>query len=284
MNQTAVTTALRHPTAVIHPRADVHPTAAIGAYAVVGEDVQIGAETVVGPHVVIEGWTEIGVGNKIFSGASIGAAPQDLKYGGEASRVVIGNYNVIREYVTINRATITENEDATILGNNNLLMAYVHIGHNCVLGDQVIITNTVSLAGHVHIESKARIGGMVGVHQFVHIGRLAMVGGMARVDRDIPPYTLVEGHPARIRGFNWIGLERSGISESEDTASFKLLKQAYRLLYRSGGRPLEHSLKELQKLESNPHVEHLYHFLSASVGDKTRRGPTPPVRKRSTGD
>lgn len=281
MNPTALPTALRHPTAVIHPRAELHPSVEVGAYAVIGEQVRIGAETIVGPHVVIDGWTEIGVGNEIFHGASIGHAPQDVKYRGEPTRVLIGNYNRIREFVTINRATSTEQGDATILGDYNLLLAYVHVGHNCTINDRVVITNAVSLAGHVHIESQARIGGMCGFHQFVHVGRLAMVGAMARVDRDVPPYTLIEGHPARVRGFNWIGLERAGISETADPEGHRLLKQAYRILYRTA-RPLEHSLKELQALGNSPHVEHLYHFLNDSIGDPKRRGPTPVSRRRVT--
>ena len=272
-----------HPTAVIHPRAEIHPTVRIGAYAVIGEHVRIGADTVVGPHAVIDGWTEIGEKNEIFHGASIGMVPQDLKYKkGEPSRVVLGHKNVIREFVTINGATPTSDSKATEIGNGNLLMAYVHVGHNCTVGDEVIITNAVSLAGHISIESRARIGGMVGVHQFVHIGTLAMVGAMARVDRDVPPFTLVEGHPARVRGFNWIGLERAGISAAEnaDRTSWKLLKEAYQILYRSSGRPLKQALGDLESLETNEYIEHLHAFLSHSVGNPQRRGPTPSARRR----
>jgi UDP-N-acetylglucosamine acyltransferase len=196
-----------HPTAVIHPKAELHETVQVGPYAVIGEHVRIAAHTVVGAHVVIDGWTEIGEGNHIFPGAVVGTEPQDLKYSGAPSQVVIGRGNRIREFVTINRAT---NEgEATLIGDHNLLMAYTHVAHNCVIENQVVITNAVSLAGHIHIESQARIGGMVGIHQFTRIGRLAMVGAMSRVDRDVPPYMLVEGHPARIRGLNLVGLRRA---------------------------------------------------------------------------
>jgi UDP-N-acetylglucosamine acyltransferase len=283
MNPTALSTGLRHPTAVIHPRAELHETVEVGAYAVIGEHVRIGARTVVGPHVLIEGWTEIGSDNEFFHGASIGSAPQDLKYRGEPSRVVIGNGNRVREFVTINRATVTADGDATVIGHNNLLMAYTHVGHNCVIEDQVIITNAVSLAGHIHIERQARIGGMVGLHQFVRVGQLAMVGAMARIDRDVPPFTLVEGHPGRVRGFNWVGLNRAGISGEGNGETLRLLKQAYRILYRSS-HPLEHSLKELQALGSNPRIEHLYQFLFDSLTVTGRRGPTPAGRKRSSED
>ncbi|UFP94857.1 acyl-ACP--UDP-N-acetylglucosamine O-acyltransferase [Gloeobacter morelensis] len=283
MNPPALTTPLIHPAAVIHPRAVLHESVQVGPFAVVGEHVRIGAGTVVGSHAVIDGWTEIGCDNVIYNGASIGTPPQDLKYRNEPSRVRIGDNNDIREFVTINRGTDKGSE--TVVGDKNLLMAYVHVGHNCAIGDNVVITNAVMLAGHVHIESQARIGGLVGVHQFVHIGRLAYIGGMARVDRDVPPFTLVEGHPGRTRGLNWVGLERAGISDAADAdrESYRLLRQAYKLLYRSA-TPLEKALVELQALAGNPYIDHLHTFLSRSVGDPARRGPTPAARKRPSGD
>src|SRR6476469_7756408 len=182
---------LIHPTAVIHPGAEVHPTVQVGAYAVIGDKVKVGPETTIGAHAILEGPTEIGAGNHIFPGAAIGLEPQDLKYNGAQSWVKIGDGNKIREYVTINRATGAG--EVTVIGNNNLLMAYVHVAHNCAIADNVIIANAVALAGHVNIESRATIGGVLGIHQFVHIGRGAMVGGMSRIDRDVPPFTLVEG-------------------------------------------------------------------------------------------
>ena len=259
---------LIHPTAVIHPLANLHPTVQIGPYAIIGENVKIGADTSIGAHVVIEGPTEIGVGNRIFAGAIIGSEPQDLKYKGGESWVKIGNYNQIREYVTINRATVED--EVTQLGDHNLLMAYAHVAHNCIIENEVIIANSVALAGHIHIESKARISGVLGVHQFVHIGSLAMVGGMSRIERDVPPFAIVEGNPARVRSLNLIGLQRSGLSE-EDLSK---LKKAFRLIYRSEMSFTE-ALKQLELVSENPFVQHFYNFLHDSTNLKQRRGPIP---------
>ena len=260
-----------HETATVHPRAEIHPSAEVGPGCVVGEHVRIGARTKLYANVVIDGWTEIGQDNRIFPGAAIGLEPQDLKYDGCPSRVIVGDRNCLRECVTINRAT---NEgEATRLGNDNLIMAYSHIAHDCWVGDGVIMANSVALAGHIHIESQARISGLVGIHQFTHIGRLAMIGGMARIDRDVPPYTMVEGNPGRIRGLNLIGLKRSGLSPTSPT--FKRLKEAYRLLYRSGASMTE-ALAELQSWEETSYVTELVRFLEASIALKHRRGPLPP--------
>jgi UDP-N-acetylglucosamine acyltransferase len=259
---------LIHPTAVIHPLANLHPTVQIGPYAIIGENVKIGADSSIGAHVVIEGPTEIGVGNRIFAGAIIGSEPQDLKYKGGESWVKIGNYNQIREYVTINRAT--GEDEVTQLGDHNLLMAYAHVAHNCIIENEVIIANSVALAGHIHIESKARISGVLGVHQFVHIGSLAMVGGMSRIERDVPPFAIVEGNPARVRSLNLIGLQRSGLSE-EDLSQ---LKKAFRLIYRSEMSFTE-ALKQLELVSENPFVQHFYNFLHDSTNLKQRRGPIP---------
>ena len=259
---------LIHPTAVIHPLANLHPTVQIGPYAIIGENVKIGADTSIGSHVVIEGPTEIGVGNRIFAGAIIGSEPQDLKYKGGESWVKIGNYNQIREYVTINRAT--GEDEVTQLGDHNLLMAYAHVAHNCIIENEVIIANSVALAGHIHIESKARISGVLGVHQFVHIGSLAMVGGMSRIERDVPPFAIVEGNPARVRSLNLIGLQRSGLSE-EDLSQ---LKKAFRLIYRSEMSFTE-ALKQLELVSENSFVHHFYRFLHDSTNLKQRRGPIP---------
>jgi UDP-N-acetylglucosamine acyltransferase len=259
---------LIHPTAVIHPLANLHPTVQIGPYAIIGENVKIGADTSIGAHVVIEGPTEIGVGNRIFAGAIIGSEPQDLKYKGGESWVKIGNYNQIREYVTINRAT--GEDEVTQLGDHNLLMAYAHVAHNCIIENEVIIANSVALAGHIHIESKARISGVLGVHQFVHIGSLAMVGGMSRIERDVPPFAIVEGNPARVRSLNLIGLQRSGLS-AEDLSQ---LKKAFRLIYRSEMSFTE-ALKQLELVSDNSFVQHFYRFLHDSTNLKKRRGPIP---------
>ena len=258
-------TSLIHPTAVISEDSEIAPNVKIGAYAVIGDKVKIGAQTTIGSHVVIEGPTEIGANNRIFPGAVIGLEPQDLKYQGAESWVRIGDDNLIREYVTINRAT--DQGEITQVGNRTLLMACVHVAHNCVIGDEVVIANNVALAGHVHIEEKATIGGVLGIHQFVHIGRLAMIGGMSRIDRDVPPFLLVAGNPARVRSLNLIGLKRRGYSSEEITE----LKKAFRILYRSG-YGLEEALEHLEGF-SEP-TQHLYKFIQ-KARDNNRRGLTP---------
>lgn len=261
---------LIHPTAVIDPDARLHPTVTVGPYTVIGAGVTVGAETTIGAHVVIEGPTEIGVGNHIFPGSAIGLEPQDLKYQGGKSRVRIGDYNRIREYVTINRAT--NDGEETIIGDHNLLMAYVHVAHNCILSDNIVIANGVALAGHVELESRVVIGGILGIHQFVHVGKMAMLGGMSRIDRDVPPYMLVEGNPARVRSLNLVGLRRAGLNSEE----LGLLKKAFRLLYRSDVQ-LTSAIQQLETLSDDPHLAHLHRFLLASLGEK-RRGLIPGQR------
>lgn len=261
---------LIHPTAVIHPNAQIHSSVQIGPYAVIGEYVSIGADTVIDAHVVIDGHTRIGQGNRIYPGAAIGLAPQDLKYKGAASLVEIGDRNTIREYVTINRAT-AEGEK-TVLGDGNLLMAYVHVAHNCVLENNIIIANNVAIAGHVEIESRAVIGGMLGIHQFVHIGKMAMLGGMSRIDRDVPPFMLVEGNPSKVRSLNLVGLKRSGLTADE----IGLLKKAFRLLYRSELKTSE-AVQALAELGDHEHLQHLQHFLEKAL-DPSRRGLIPGKR------
>ncbi len=258
---------LIHPTAVIHPGAELHPTVNVGPYAVIGEQVKVGPETTIGSHVVLEGPTEIGAQNQIFPGAAIGLEPQDKKYKGARSWVKIGDRNCIREYVTINRATNAG--EATLIGSGNLLMAYVHVAHNCVIEDNIVIANAVSLAGHIYIESRATIGGMVGIHQFVHIGRQAMLGAMSRIDRDVPPYMLVEGSPSRVRSLNLVGLKRSGMKASE----LGYLKKAFRILYHSGFT-LNQALEQLDLLPDNEHLQHLRRFLQLSLMPG-RRGSIP---------
>jgi UDP-N-acetylglucosamine acyltransferase len=259
---------LIHPTAVIHPKAELDSTVSVGPYAVIGEKVKIAADTEIGAHVVIDGDTSIGIGNQIFPSAAIGLAPQDLKYKGAASLVKIGDYNQIREFVTINRAT--EEGEMTQIGSNNLLMAYVHVAHDCVIEDGVVIANGVALAGHIHIESKAFIGGVLGVHQFVHIGRMAMLGGMSRIDRDVPPFMLVEGNPSRVRSLNLVGLKRAGLSDEE----VNILKKAFRVLYRSD-HSMSEAIEQLALLPDYESIQHLRQFLHLSITDSGRRGTIP---------
>jgi UDP-N-acetylglucosamine acyltransferase len=271
---------LIHPTAVIHPGAQLHPTVQVGAYAVIGPRVTIGAGTTVGPHAVIEGWTEIGERNRFFPGAAIGLEPQDLKYEGAETLVKIGNDNCFREYTTVHRAT-AEGE-VTLIGNHNLLMVNAHVGHNCTLENHTIITNAVALAGHVHVESHARIGGVVAVHQFVRVGSYSMTAGFSRIIRDIPPFMLMEGAPLRVRSLNLVGLKRAGFAELNGGQTLKSLRQAFRLIYRSGLR-LDDALAQFATLPPSAHLDHLHEFLSASQ-QKGRRGPTPGKRRRRFDD
>ncbi len=256
-------TALIHPTAVINKNAQIHPTVQIQPYAVIGKQVNIGANTVVGSHAIIDGLTTIGKDNQIFPGAAIGLEPQDLKYKGANSQVIIGDRNRIREYVTINRAT--EEGEATVIGNDNLLMAYSHVGHNCIIQNEVVIANSVAIAGHVQVESMATISGVLGIHQFVHIGRLAMVGGMSRISRDVPPYMTIEGNPARVRSLNLIGLKRRGVNREE----IRQLKEAFRLLYLQH-LPLKDAIVQLEALADSQHVRHLQEFMQYSLAHNRR--------------
>lgn len=262
-----------HPTAIVHPKAELDPSVEVGPFAVIGERVKIGPDTVVKAHAILDGWTEIGARNVIFPGAAIGLEPQDLKYDGSISLVKIGDDNQIREYVTINRATHAG--EATIVGNQNLLMAYSHVAHNCVLENNIVIANAVALAGHVYIESRAVIGGVLGVHQFVHIGRSAMLGGMSRIDRDVPPFMLVGGNPGRVRALNLVGLRRSGLAEAENGKILRALKKAFRILYHSGLN-LTQALQQMEPLLEFEPVHHLHQFLLESRNqDQGRRGPIP---------
>jgi UDP-N-acetylglucosamine acyltransferase len=216
-----------HPTAVIHSWARIGDGVKIGPYSVIGENVEIGDGCEVGAHVVIEGATKIGKNNRFFHGAIIGSPPQDLKYQGEATSITIGDENDIREFVTINLATGEGGN--TSIGSRCMLMAYVHVAHNCAIGNEVILANAVNLAGHVLIDDFVTVGGLTPVHQFVRIGKYAFIGGGSRIERDIPPYMKVAGSPPQVYGLNSIGLERRGFS-AESRAH---IKRIYKLLYRS---------------------------------------------------
>ncbi len=218
----------------IHPTADVAATAeladgvAVGPYSIIGPDVRIDEGTRIGPHVVISGVTKIGKNNSIVGQASIGAEPQDFSYRGEPTEVVIGDGNMIREFVSINRGT-QKGGAITRVGNDCLLMACSHIAHDCQVEDNVILANNVMLAGHALIGKGANVSGAVGVHHFVTIGAYAYIGGMTRVERDIPPYMIVEGRHARVRNVNIIGLQRAGFSEED----IEELRMAHRRIFRS---------------------------------------------------
>jgi UDP-N-acetylglucosamine acyltransferase len=224
--------------------------------------------------VVIDGRVRMGRRNRVFPGACIGLEPQDLKYSGAPTEVILGDDNTIRECVTINRAT--HDGEQTWIGNGNLLMAYSHIGHNCQLGDRIVIANGVAVAGHVVIGDRAVIGGVLGIHQFVQIGTLAMVGGMSRIDRDVPPYLMVEGHPGRVRGLNRIGLRRSGLAELDGGDQLRQLQEVWALLYR-GDLVLAEALQQARQQPLMAAAEELVSFLEASLAPG-RRGPLPAQR------
>ena len=218
-----------HATAVVDPRAELDASVSVGPYAVIGPHVRVGAGTTIGPHCVIEGHTCIGSDNRIFQFASIGAAPQDKKYAGEPTRLEIGHGNTIREFVTINTGTV-QDEGVTRLGDDNWIMAYVHIAHDCQLGSHIILANAVQLAGHVHLGDWVFLGGLTGVHQFVRIGAHAMTAFQTRLAQDVPPFVTAGGNPAEAQSINAEGLKRRGFSPERIT----LIKQMYRLLYRKG--------------------------------------------------
>ena len=229
----------------------------IGPYCIIGENVSVGKGTKLHSSVILDGWTQIGENNEIYPGAIIGVPPQDLKYKGEKSYVRIGNGNIIREYVTIHRAA--GGEEVTLIGDNNLLMAYVHVAHNCSLGNNIIIANSVGLSGHVQIEDSAVIGGMVGSHQYVRIGKLAMVGGYTKLVKDVPPYSLVDGYPALIFSINHRGLKRHGFSRELRS----LLKTAIHYIT-SPRLNLKQAIQKIkEELPSSPEMEHLINFLEA---------------------
>ena len=244
-----------HPSAIISNSARLGENVTIGPYCVIGDEVEIGDGSVIGPHAVIEKWTSLGKECRVYQFASVGAAPQDLKFKGERSYTVIGDRTTIREGATIHRATGEGNE--TRIGNDCLLMAYIHVAHNCTLGNHVIMSNLASCAGHATVEDRVVIGGMAGVHQFVKIGRNAMVGGMSKLVQDVVPYTIVDGHPAKVVGLNNVGISRAGVP----LESRRLIKKAYKILYRSGLSLPEAIAVIEQEVDSCEEVEHFLRFL-----------------------
>ena len=261
-----------HPNAFVDPSAELHDGVVIAQGAMVGPNVKIGKGTEIGPNAVITGKTEIGSNNKVFPNVFIGLDPQDLKYSGASTEVIIGDNNTFRECVTINKATYEG--EKTIIGNNNLLMAYTHIGHNCELGNRIVLANSVQVAGHVKVEDNAIIGGCLGIHQFVHIGYLAMVGGMTRVDRDVPPFCLAEGHPGRLRGLNRVGIKRSCLMENKDF-DLKILQSTWNLLFKSKN-VMSEALDIARKSQLDISSTKLCDFLKNSIS-KGRRGPMPLI-------
>jgi UDP-N-acetylglucosamine acyltransferase len=249
-----------HPTAVVAPDAELAEGVEVGAYAVIGPGVQIGANTRIGPHVVIQGPTRLGADNQVFQFASVGSAPQDKKYRDEATRLEIGDRNVIRECVTLNRGTV-QDQGLTRIGNDNLFMAYAHVAHDCVIGDHCILANNATLGGHVHLGDWAIMGGLSGVHQFCKVGAHAFIANNAAVTRDVPPYVMAVGQPAAAHSVNAEGLKRRGFTAEQ----VRNIRNAFRLLYRSGLKLADAETQLAALAQQQPELRLLAEFLPQST-------------------
>lgn len=248
-----------HPTAIVHPGARLGQDVEIGAYSLIGEHVEIGDGTRIGPHVVIHGHTRIGVGNRVFQFCSIGEEPQDKKYAGEPTRLEIGDHNVIREFCSFNTGT-SQDTGVTRMGDHNWVMAYVHVAHDCVVGNHTIFANNATLAGHVHVDDYAILGGFTGVHQFCRIGAHVITGIASVVRQDVPPFLTVAGNPLAPHGVNSEGLKRRGFS-AEALAG---LKRVYKLLYRSGLSLAEAQTAIAAEADALPDLKPMADFLAVS--------------------
>ena len=254
-----------HETVIIDDSAVIANNVQIEPYSVIGAEVEIGAGTVIGPHVVIKGPTQIGKDNRIFQFSSIGEDPQDLKFHGEQSRLVIGDRNTIRECVTMHRGT-EEDSSLTQIGNDNLFMAYVHIAHDCVIGNHIIFANNATLAGHVIVEDYAILGGFTAVHQFTRLGSFCFTGFATALDRDVLPYFTVAGNRARARGINKEGLVRKGFK----TETIRALQDTFKILVKSKGT-LKEKLERVSELATtHPEVQQVMDFLANSERGWTR--------------
>ncbi len=242
-----------HPTAIVDSEVEIEDGVVIGPYCIIGKGARIKKGAKLISNIILEGRTEIGEGSTVYPFTSIGLPPQDLKYRGEETGVIIGKNNIIREYVTIHRASIG-GDGFTVIGDSNFLMAYVHIAHDCKIGNGVIMANAATLAGHVKVEDHAVIGGLVAIHQFTRIGAYAMVGGFSGIGQDIPPYTVASGARARLFGLNTIGLKRHGFSDE----TISELKKAYKILFREK-RTLKDAIKKVQ--EELPYSEEIKHLI-----------------------
>jgi UDP-N-acetylglucosamine acyltransferase len=259
-----------HPQAIVHPKAQLAEDVVIGPFCVVGEHVSIKKGTRLLSHVSVEGWSEIGERCELHPFVSIGGPPQHLGYKGEPTKVIVGNDNIFREYVTINRGT-AQGGGVTAVGSKNFLMAYVHVAHDCVLGDHLILANAASLAGHITIGDHAIIGGLTGIHQFVRIGAYAMVGGCCALGQDVPPFMRAAGgYRAKMYGLNSVGLRRHGFS----TDRVAVLKRAYDILFRSGHRIAEAAKLAKAEFADQPDVMAVVAFLEG-----TKRGICGSVGK-----
>ena len=248
-----------HSTALVDPSASLEEGVSVGPFTVIGPDVEIGRGTVIGPHVVLRGPTRIGIENRIFQFASIGEDPQDKKYRGETTRLEIGDRNVIREYSTIHRGTV-QDASLTRVGNDNLLMAYTHVAHDCVIGNGTILANGASLAGHVQVDDFAILGGFSLVHQFCKIGRESFSGMGSVISRDVPPFVMIGGSPTKPRGINSVGMERRGY----DAEAILKVKRAFKILYKSKFK-LEGAIEHLESMaKDSPEIVPILDFLKQS--------------------
>ncbi|MBI5137008.1 MAG: acyl-ACP--UDP-N-acetylglucosamine O-acyltransferase [Nitrospirae bacterium] len=248
-----------HPSAVVDPRAELGVGVSVGPFSVIEAGVRVGDRCQIGPHVVLSGHTTLGSGNRVFPHNAIGGIPQDLKYAGEDTRLEIGDDNTFREFMTVNTGTVGGG-GVTRIGNGNLFMAYVHIAHDCIIGDGAILANAVTLAGHVTVEDRAVIGGLTAVHQFSRIGQLAMIGGCSAVDQDVPPFCLAIGNRVTLRGLNLTGLKRAGLSRE----AVRDLRDAYALLF-SEQTPLADTIPQVRsRWPDDPRVATLTGFLESS--------------------
>lgn len=251
-------------TAVVDHHAELDQDVKVGPYAIIGPHVRIGAGTTIGSHAILDGYTELGRDVRIFPHAVVGTEPQDLKFQGGETWLRIGDRTTIREFATLNPATLEGNE--TRVGSDCLLMAYSHVAHDCLLGDHVILANAVNLAGHVTVGDYAIIGGMTPVHQFVHVGAHCIIGGGSRIPQDVAPYCRVAGNPPHAFGINVVGLERRGYSEQ----TIKSLKQAYRILFRSKLGVEEAEARVLREVPPVPEVDAMISFINSSERGVTR--------------
>ena len=255
-----------HQTAIVHPNARIAEGVEIGPYTVIGEHVSIGRDTKVGSHALIEGWTTIGERNHIHAFTSIGTPPQDIGYKPhEETYVIIGDDNVIREYATVHRAT-TKADRKTEIGNRNFLMSYIHVAHDCKLGNNIIMANNAAFGGHVIVEDYALLGAIVGIHQFVRVGAYSMIGGQSAIVLDVPPYVNATGNRAQLYGLNTIGLKRKGFSDEV----INNLKKAYKTIFRSGLTQEEAFKKALQDFPESKEVNYLVDFMRHSKRGVTR--------------
>ncbi|QTA84223.1 acyl-ACP--UDP-N-acetylglucosamine O-acyltransferase [Desulfonema magnum] len=254
-----------HPTAIIDPKAELGSNVEVGPYAIIRENVSIGSGTIIGSHAVIEPHVSIGPDCHIFQFAAIGAVPQSLKFGGEDTRVKIGRGSVIREFVTIHRGT-SFGGGVTEIGEENFLMAYTHIAHDCKVGRNVTMSNNATLGGHIIIGDYATVGGLVAIHQFVRIGDYAFVGGKSAVVKDIPPYVIAAGDRAKLHGLNTVGLKRHGMSQETLSA----LKKVYRIIFRIGITLNEAIERVSAEVEQVPEVVNFVNFIKSSERGITR--------------